>query len=239
MTLTLVCSSCKAQSKFYHPLPNTSIIIVFHNEGNSTLLRTLVSIINRTPWKLIHEIILLDDASVDRGETKISLSSMNEYRLEYLHEPLERFIQTLPVKTLLLRNERRLGLISSRVKGSFLSRLSLRSDLLSFFSGEDRHGTDNHVSRFSRRSSERLVVVSSGRNQKGSVSSSASLSRSSTKNVLDRKTIVCPIIDVLTYDAFQLLHGATDIFGTFSWKMIFRWTKIQGSNSENQAAPVR
>ena len=63
--------SCKAHSKFDGDLPNTSIIIVFHNEGNSTLLRTLVSIINRTPWKLIHEIILLDDASIDRG--RISL----------------------------------------------------------------------------------------------------------------------------------------------------------------------
>ena len=62
---------------------------------------------------------------------------------------------------------------------------------------------------------------------------------SASNSVLRRTTIVCPIIDVLTYDAFQLLHGATDIFGTFSWKMIFRWTKIQGLTVENQAAPVR
>ncbi|CAF1669002.1 unnamed protein product, partial [Didymodactylos carnosus] len=93
---------CKARSVFESNLPNTSIIIVFHNEGNSTLLRTLVSIINRTPWKLIHEIILLDDASVDR---------------EYLHEPLEQFISTLPLNIKLFKNEKRLGLISSRVKG--------------------------------------------------------------------------------------------------------------------------
>jgi hypothetical protein len=53
-----------------------------------------------------------------------------------------------------------------------------------------------------------------------------------------RKTIVCPIIDVLTWDAFQLLHGATDIFGTFSWKMIFRWSKIQTA-PVNQAEPIR
>lgn len=37
---------------------------------------------------------------------------------EYLHEPLERFIKTLPVRTLLFRNEKRLGLIGSRVKGT-------------------------------------------------------------------------------------------------------------------------
>jgi hypothetical protein len=37
--------------------------------------------------------------------------------LEYLHEPLQRFIETLPVTTILLKNEKRLGLISSRVKG--------------------------------------------------------------------------------------------------------------------------
>jgi hypothetical protein len=97
---------------------------------------------------------------------------------DYLHEPLERFIETLPVKTVLLRNERRLGLISSRVKGSFSSSDRIGLDrLLSLFSGEDRHGTNNHVSRFARRSAQRVVVVSSGRNTKGSVSERLSLLR--------------------------------------------------------------
>ncbi|UJR29867.1 hypothetical protein I4U23_017415 [Adineta vaga] len=181
--------NCKAHSEFNHDLPNTSIIIVFHNEGNSTLLRTLVSIVNRTPWRLIHEIILLDDASVDR---------------EYLHEPLQRFIETLPVRTILLRNDKRLGLISSRVKAAKIA------------TGETLMFLDSHVEVLNGWLFYLLEEI-----QK------------------DRKSIVCPIIDVLTWDAFQLLHGATDIFGTFSWKMIFRWSKIEGTTIIDQSAPIR
>ena len=40
-------------------LPSASVILVFHNEGWSTLFRTVNSVINRSPPQFLHEVYLV------------------------------------------------------------------------------------------------------------------------------------------------------------------------------------
>lgn len=120
--------------EFPPDLPTTSIVIVFHNEGNSTLLRTLTSIVSRSPNEYIQEIIMVDDASVDRGRFSFILVINYSFALvfcfffeEYLKESLEEFVKQLPVPVHILRNTNRLGLMKSRLKGK--QKYQNRSDL--------------------------------------------------------------------------------------------------------------
>lgn len=83
-------------------LPITSIIIIFHNEAWSTLIRSLWSVINRSPKELVKEIILVDDKST----------------LDFLGEQLDEFVKTLPTRVKIVRSEERIGLIQARLRGA-------------------------------------------------------------------------------------------------------------------------
>ncbi len=90
-------------------LPTTSVIIIFHNEAWTTLLRTIWSVIDRSPNELIKEIILVDDMST----------------WSFLKRPLDDYIETIPVCIKLIRNAKREGLIRARLIGAKHATVSL------------------------------------------------------------------------------------------------------------------
>ncbi|XP_037958454.1 polypeptide N-acetylgalactosaminyltransferase 5-like [Teleopsis dalmanni] len=93
--------NCRKKS-YPSKLPTTSIVIVFHNEAWTTLLRTVWSVINRSPRSLLKEIILVDDKS----------------ERDYLGKKLEDYVATLPIHTFVLRTAKRSGLIRARLLGA-------------------------------------------------------------------------------------------------------------------------
>ncbi|XP_044202702.1 N-acetylgalactosaminyltransferase 7 isoform X3 [Thunnus albacares] len=93
------------ECKYWHyddRLLTSSVIIVFHNEGWSTLMRTVHSVIKRTPRRYLAEIVMIDDFS-----NKV-----------HLKERLEEYIKQWNGLVKLFRNEKREGLIQARSIGA-------------------------------------------------------------------------------------------------------------------------
>lgn len=94
-------SECKAFKYDVTQLRVTSVIVPFYNEALSMLVRTVFSILSRTPDALLKEIILVDDAST----------------YEYVMTSLRDFVRVAP-KVKLIRNVKREGLVRSRLIGA-------------------------------------------------------------------------------------------------------------------------
>uniref|UniRef100_A0A6E8WB05 Polypeptide N-acetylgalactosaminyltransferase n=1 Tax=Anopheles coluzzii TaxID=1518534 RepID=A0A6E8WB05_ANOCL len=86
---------------FSASLPATSIVIVFYNEVWSVLVRTVHSVLDRSPSHMVKEILLVDDYS----------------NYPYLKTQLEEYFEPFPVVKI-IRAKERLGLIRARLMGA-------------------------------------------------------------------------------------------------------------------------
>ncbi|XP_047989942.1 N-acetylgalactosaminyltransferase 6-like [Leguminivora glycinivorella] len=94
-------SGCKSRL-YIESLPTVSVVVPFHNEHWSTLLRTAQSVVNRSPPQLLREVLLVDDAS-----TK-----------DFLKSKLDEYLAANIPKARVIRLEKRSGLITARLAGA-------------------------------------------------------------------------------------------------------------------------
>lgn len=102
--INFLCSHRCSKQSYDAELPSASIVICFFNEHIDTLIRSVNTVIKRTPSKILKEIILVDDSSdlQDlKADLKIKLSKLDSSD-----------------KINLIRNDNREGLIRSRVYGA-------------------------------------------------------------------------------------------------------------------------
>ncbi|KAK7504274.1 hypothetical protein BaRGS_00004578, partial [Batillaria attramentaria] len=88
------------EKQYPSTLPSVSVIIIFHNEAWSTLLRSVHSILDRTRDDLLTEVILVDDSST----------------MDHLKKPLEKYFRDYP-KVKIVRSPERGGLTKARLRG--------------------------------------------------------------------------------------------------------------------------
>ena len=76
---------CRCAVKRYDliMLPHASVVICFHNEAWSTLIRTLHSVMAQTPPMLLADVILVDDAStMGKYNSEVTVNSHRGHTLE-------------------------------------------------------------------------------------------------------------------------------------------------------------
>ncbi|XP_055494055.1 polypeptide N-acetylgalactosaminyltransferase 13 [Leucoraja erinacea] len=165
---------CKTKV-YQDDLPDTSVVIVFHNEAWSTLLRTVHSVLIRSPKNVLAEIILVDDES----------------ERDFLKKPLENYVKNLQVPVKIIRMEQRSGLIRARLRGAAAS----KGQVITFL--------DAHCECTIGWLEPLLARIKE-----------------------NRKTVVCPIIDVISDDTFEYMAGSDMTYGGFNWKLNFRWYPV-------------
>ncbi|XP_064609423.1 putative polypeptide N-acetylgalactosaminyltransferase 10 [Liolophura sinensis] len=178
---------CK-NKKYPRKLPRASIIIPFYNEHWTTLLRTVHSVINRSPAHLLHEVILADDFS----------------NKEFLGAQLEYYMKSKFDKVKVLRAEKREGLIRTRLLGA----RAATGDVLIFL--------DSHVEANTNWLPPLLEPIA-----------------------LNRKTVTCPFIDVISYETFAYSAQDEGARGAFDWNFLYKRIPLLPEDLKHPSEPFK
>ncbi|GIY38879.1 putative polypeptide N-acetylgalactosaminyltransferase 10 [Caerostris darwini] len=177
-----------SKKKYLKNLPTASIVVPFHNEHLSTLLRTATSVINRAPPHLIKEVILVDDFST---------------KAELKHE-LENYVRKYLPKVVVLRATKREGLIRARLIGARFA----KGDVLIFL--------DSHTEASVNWLPPLLEPIAQ-----------------------DRRTVVCPFIDVIDFETFAYRAQDEGARGSFDWELYYKRLPLLPEDLEQPAEPFK
>ncbi|CAJ0578913.1 unnamed protein product, partial [Mesorhabditis spiculigera] len=130
---------CKRLEYTISSLPSTSVVIIFTDESYSALLRTVHSVINRSPPELLLEVVLVDDNS----------------HLPELGEKLEKHLERFGALVKLVRSKERLGLIRAKVRGA----REARGDVLVFLDSHCEANSGWLEPLLARIAEERTAVI--------------------------------------------------------------------------------
>ncbi|XP_048048897.1 polypeptide N-acetylgalactosaminyltransferase 5 [Megalobrama amblycephala] len=180
-----------SENLVHEDLPNTSVIFCFVDEVWSTLLRSVHSVLNRSPPHLLKEIILVDDCS-----TK-----------DYLKEQLDVYMSRFP-KVRIIRLKERQGLIRARMAGASAA----TGEVLTFL--------DSHIECNVGWLEPLLERV-----------------------YLDRKKVVCPVIEVISDKDMSYMLVDNFQRGIFRWPLVFGWSALPEEyirrNQVKDSDPIR
>ncbi|XP_037943969.1 putative polypeptide N-acetylgalactosaminyltransferase 13 [Teleopsis dalmanni] len=189
-----------------------SIVITYHNEARSALIRTIMSVHKRTPAKYLHEIILIDDYSDDDTILPV-LSQLNFPPFAHNKTLSNTDALIWPVNIGLIkmqRNPRRLGLIESRNLGARLA----TGDYLLFL---DSHCEVNVG--WLEPMLERIAHAAVGR---------------SARNV--NTVAVSPVLDIIDTETLDYRASSKNLMGGFDWNLHFHWVQRQNIEQNDKEA---
>ncbi|KAK6747756.1 hypothetical protein RB195_000758 [Necator americanus] len=178
---------CK-RMEYNSQLPTVSVIFPFHEEHNSTLLRSVYSIMDRSPKELLKEIILVDDFS----------------EKPFLKKPLEDFLKRNHLDKLVkvVRTKSREGLIRARQLGAEQA----TGEVLIFL---DAHSEANYNW----------------------------LPPLLDPIVEDYRTVVCPFVDVIDCETYEIRPQDNGARGSFDWSFNYKRLPLTKKDRENPTKP--